>query len=62
MPLIREFEGRAVKRTMRVGNHIAVILKNPEKGQPGQKLMLPVAEYLAGLKTSFHPKENVSQR
>jgi hypothetical protein len=60
MPLVREFQGHVVKRTMRVGDHVAVILKSPEKGQPGQKLVLPLAEYVAGLTTSYRPKENVS--
>ncbi|MBL8792465.1 MAG: hypothetical protein JNM56_01030 [Planctomycetia bacterium] len=48
---LREFNGQLVRRTIRVGDQIAVVLKHPEKGQPGQRLLLSVDEYRAGLKT-----------
>lgn len=51
MSHVREFNGQVVRRTIRIGEQIAVVLKSPEKGQPGQRLLLSVAEYRAGLKT-----------
>jgi hypothetical protein len=51
MPYVREFNGQIVRRTIRVGEQIAVVLKSPEKGQPGQRLLLSLDEYRAGLKT-----------
>lgn len=56
MPYVREFNGQIVRRTIRVGNQVAVVLKSPEKGQPGQRLLLSVDEYRAGLK-SHRPVE-----
>lgn len=51
MPYVREFNGQIVRRTIRVGDQIAVVLKSSEKGQPGQRLLLSVDEYRAGLKS-----------
>jgi len=48
---VREFHGQIVRRTIRVGEQIAVVLKSPEKGQAGQRLLLSVEEYRGGLKT-----------
>jgi hypothetical protein len=48
---VREFNGQIVRRTIRVGEQIALVLKSPEKGQPGQRLLLTLAEYRGGLKT-----------
>jgi hypothetical protein len=54
---MREFNGQIVRRTIRVGDQIAVVLRSPEPGQPGQRLLLPVADYQAGLKTTY-PRSN----
>ena len=54
---VREFNGQVVRRTIRVGEQIAVVLKSLEKGQPGQRLLMSVDEYRAGLKTRRPPKE-----
>jgi hypothetical protein len=51
MRYIREFNGLIVGRTIRVGDQVAIILKSPEKGQPGQRLLLSLNDYRAGLKT-----------
>lgn len=59
MHFVREFNGQLVRRTIRVGDQVAVVLKSLEQGQPGQRLLLSVAEYRAGLKTN-HPQKTVS--
>ncbi|MBL8797395.1 MAG: hypothetical protein JNM56_26065 [Planctomycetia bacterium] len=56
MPYIREFNGQVVRRTIRVGDQVALVLKSPEKGKPGQRLLLSVDEYRTGLKT--HRSDN----
>ncbi|MBL8794088.1 MAG: hypothetical protein JNM56_09290 [Planctomycetia bacterium] len=50
MHFVREFNGQIIRRTIRVGDQVAVVLKSPEKGQSSQRLLLSVADYRAGLK------------
>jgi hypothetical protein len=56
---VREFNGLIVRRTIRVGDQIALVLKSMEKGQPGQRLLLSVDEYRAGLKTHQSAKATI---
>ncbi len=55
MPLRRLLRGRAVKRTRRRGNNVLVIFRGEPKGTPGPRLVLPLADYLAEVQTTFHP-------
>ncbi|MBL8793134.1 MAG: hypothetical protein JNM56_04455 [Planctomycetia bacterium] len=55
MPMIREFQGKIVRRTLAVGDMIAVAFYSRVEGQPGERALLPVAEYRAGLKSRFEP-------
>ena len=55
MPMIREFQGKVVKRTLCVGDMVAVVFYSRVTGQPGERALLPVAEYRAGLKSRFEP-------
>jgi len=55
MPMIREFQGKIVKRTLCVDNMVAVVFYSHVKGKPGERALLPVAEYRAGLKSRFEP-------
>jgi len=61
MSHVREFNGQIVRRTIRIGEQIAVVLKSPERGQPGQHLLMPVAVYRAGLKTHRPGKKLIAQ-
>ena len=61
MPLMREIHGHTIKRTNRVGNNIVVYLKGSLKGKPGPRLVLPVDEYLASVKTRFCSRANAGQ-
>jgi len=53
--MIREFQGMIVKRTLCVGDMVAVVFYSRVKGKPGERALLPVAEYRAGLKSRFEP-------
>ena len=55
MPLRRLLRGRAIKRTRRRGNNILVTFRGEPKGTPGPRLVLPLADYLAEVRTTFHP-------
>jgi hypothetical protein len=55
MPMIHEFQGKVVKRTLIVGDTIAVAFYSRVKGRPGERALLPVAEYRAGLKSHCVP-------
>lgn len=60
MSYVREFNGQIVRRTIRVGDQIAVVLKSSEKGQTGQRLLLSLDEYRAGLKSHRPDKAQVA--
>jgi hypothetical protein len=55
MPLRRLLRGRAIKRTRRRGANILVTFRGEPKGTPGPRLLLPLADYLAEVQTTFHP-------
>jgi hypothetical protein len=55
MPLRRLLRGRAIKRTRRRGPNILVTFRGEPKGTPGPRLVLPLADYLAAVQTTFHP-------
>lgn len=55
MPMIREFQGKVVKRTLIVGDMVAVAFYSRVRGQPGERAWLPLAEYRAGLKSHVVP-------
>ena len=55
MPLRRLLRGRAIKRTRRRGPNILVTFRGEPKGTPGPRLVLPLADYLAEVQTTFHP-------
>jgi len=62
MPMIREFQGKIVKRTLAVGDMIAVAFYSRVKGQPGERALLPVAEYRAGLKSRLEPDHHAGSQ
>ena len=62
MPMIREFQGKIVKRTLCVGDMVAVVFDSRVKGKPGERALLPVAEYRAGLKSRFEPDSEADPR
>ena len=55
MPLRRLLRGRAIKRTRRRGPNILVTFRSEPKGTPGPRLVLPLADYLAEVRTTFRP-------
>lgn len=62
MPMIREFRGKIVKRTLAVGDMIAVAFYSRVKGQPGERALLPVVEYRTGLRSRFEPDPEAENR
>ncbi len=54
MPLIREFQGALVRRTRRLGNMIEIRFRAAQPGQPGQRILVPLNQYLAQRKIHFH--------
>jgi len=61
MQQFREFNGKIVRRTIKVGDQVAIVLKSPEKGQPGERLLVSLDDYRAGLKTHRQVKDLVGQ-
>lgn len=55
MRLIREYKGQRVRQTICVGDQIAVILEGAP-GQPGERLILQLADYLANLQRRHEKK------
>ena len=51
----REFRDKVVKRTKRVGNAVVVIFKNEQKGQPGERVVVPLAQYLEERRVAYRP-------
>ena len=62
MPMIREFQGKVVKRTLIVGDMIAVAFYSRVKGRPGERAWLSLAEYRAGLKSQVVPDPAIVHR
>lgn len=56
MRLIREYKGKRVRQTICVGDQIAVILEGAP-GQAGERLLLPLADYLANLQRRHEKKK-----
>ncbi len=54
MPLIREYQGLLIRRTRRLGNLIEIRFRTAQAGQPGPRILVPLAQYLAERKTSYH--------
>jgi hypothetical protein len=54
MPLLRILRGRVVKRTRRFGPRVLVTFRGHTKGSLGPRLLLPLAEYLAEVRTAYH--------
>ncbi len=55
MPLCRLLRGRVVKRTRRYGSNVLVTFRSERKGARSHRLLLPLAEYLAEVETTFQP-------
>jgi hypothetical protein len=55
MPLIRVLRGRVVKRTCRLGSCVLVTFRGPAKGSTGPRLLMPLVEYLAEVRTTYRP-------
>jgi hypothetical protein len=55
MPLRRLPRGRVIRRTRRRSPHILVNFRGEPKGTPGPRLVLPLADYLAEVQTTFPP-------
>lgn len=55
MRLIREYKGKRVRQTICVGDQIAVVLETTP-GQPCERLLLGLADYLANLKRRHEKK------
>lgn len=53
MPLIKEFEGKRIKRTLCIGDQVAILFKRLGKDQPSERILVPLTQYLAGVKCSF---------
>lgn len=57
MAMFREFQGRIVNRTIRVGDQIAILFQSAQKGTAGEATLVPLERYLAERKiihTSDH--------
>ena len=57
MPVIREYRGRPVKRTRRVGDRVVVTFAGIRRGQPGERLVVPLAEYLRDRRATYRPRQ-----
>jgi hypothetical protein len=55
VPLLRMLRGRVVKRTHRFGPRVLVTFRGHTKGCAGPRLLLPLAEYLAEVRTVYRP-------
>jgi hypothetical protein len=55
MPFLRFLRGRVVKRTRRLGPNVLVIFWGDVKGAAGPRLLLPLADYLAEVRTAYRP-------
>jgi hypothetical protein len=55
MPLLRILRGQVVKRTRRFGPRVLVTFRGHTKGCAGPRLLLPLAEYLAEVRTTYRP-------
>ena len=42
----RVYQGKVIKRTKRIGDSIHVIFQSTVRGQPGERLVLPLSVYL----------------
>jgi hypothetical protein len=52
MPVIRMFDGRRIRRTIRVGEYIAIVFGD-KQGSPGERILIPMSEYRAGASLKF---------
>lgn len=53
MPIIRRFRGKRVKRTTRKGDKILVLFQPAEKGFAGERILVPITQYLAERESMF---------
>lgn len=56
MALIRHYRGRRVRQSICVGNLIAISVEGPE-GQPCERLLLALQDYLSDLKVNYQKKD-----
>lgn len=59
MPLYRVFRGRIVKRTRRLGAQVLVTVWSQTQASPCDRLMVPLAEYLAEVRTTYRPGQTL---
>ena len=60
MPLHKEFDGKPIRKTMRVGDQVAISFHGPEKGRPGERILVPLDQYLARVKSTYIPRHRQS--
>ena len=56
MPVIREYRGRPVKRTRRVGDRVVITFAGARPGRPGERVVVPLAEYLRDRRAAYRPR------
>ena len=56
MPVIREYCGRPVKRTRRVGDRVVVTFAGARPGQSGERVVVPLADYLRDRRAAYRPR------
>lgn len=56
MAIIRHYRGQRVRQSICVGNLIAIVVEGPE-GQPCERLLLALQDYLADLKVTYQKKD-----
>lgn len=57
MALIKEFEGKRIKRMLCIGDQVAILFKGLGKEKPGDRILVPLSQYLAGVTCSFLPSQ-----